>query len=129
MKCNLLIHYIYNKPEFYQIWYYRWWSNTRSDPPNLQITVVKLDGRNYLTWSQSALLCIKGKDKDKYLTGEVSVPDLDSPTCRKCKTEKAKGMSWLLHSTKPEISSNYLFFKTAKQIWDVVSPTYSENTL
>lgn len=40
----------------------------------VQITTVKLDGSNYLTWSKSMLIYIKRKDREDYLIGEVEIP-------------------------------------------------------
>jgi hypothetical protein len=39
--------------------------------PTLQITTIKLDGPNYLAWSQSALLSIKSRGKMGYLNGKI----------------------------------------------------------
>jgi hypothetical protein len=36
---------------------------SHGENPTLQITTVKLDGLNYLSWSQSALLSIKSRGK------------------------------------------------------------------
>lgn len=35
-------------------------------------------------------------------------------------------MSCLLHSMQLDISSGFLFLKTAKEIWDAVAQTYSQ---
>jgi hypothetical protein len=45
--------------------------------PTLQITTVKLDGPNYLAWSQFALLSIKSRGKMGYLNGKIQEPKLD----------------------------------------------------
>ncbi|RVW87680.1 hypothetical protein CK203_041174 [Vitis vinifera] len=58
-------------------------SGGRSEIPNLGgsdsspilITGHKLNGHNYLQWSQSVLLFICGKGKDEYLTGEAAMPE------------------------------------------------------
>ncbi|KZV18871.1 Cysteine-rich RLK (receptor-like protein kinase) 8 [Dorcoceras hygrometricum] len=33
-------------------------------------------------------------------------------------------MAWLLNSMEPQLSQNFLFLKTAKAIWDVITGTY-----
>ncbi|RVW44659.1 Retrovirus-related Pol polyprotein from transposon RE1 [Vitis vinifera] len=70
------------------------------------ITRHKLNGHNYLQWSQSVLLFICGKGKDEYLTGEAAMPETTEP------------------------GENFLLFGTAKDIWDAAKETYSssENT-
>jgi hypothetical protein len=42
--------------------------------PTLQITTVKLDGLNYLAWSQLTLLSIKSIGKMGYLNGRIQEP-------------------------------------------------------
>lgn len=42
---------------------------------HLPITGHKLNGNNYLQWSQSVLMFISGKGKDEYLTGEKIAPN------------------------------------------------------
>jgi hypothetical protein len=48
--------------------------------PTLQITTVKLDGLNYLAWSQFALLSIKSRGKMGYLNDRIKEPQPDDPT-------------------------------------------------
>ncbi|RVW84320.1 Copia protein [Vitis vinifera] len=94
-------------------------SGGRSEIPNLGgsdsspilITGHKLNGHNYLQWSQSVLLFVCGKGKDEYLTGEVAMPKTTEPGFRKWKIENSMIM-------------------TAKDIWDAAKETYSssENT-
>ncbi|RVW77397.1 Retrovirus-related Pol polyprotein from transposon TNT 1-94 [Vitis vinifera] len=73
-----------------------------SDSSPILITGHKLNGHNYLQWSQSVLLFICGKGQDEYLTGEAAMPETIEPGFR----------------------------KTAKDIWDAAKETYSssENT-
>ncbi|RVW51675.1 hypothetical protein CK203_066807 [Vitis vinifera] len=94
-------------------------SGGRSEIPNLGgsdsspilITGHKLNGHNYLQWSQSVLLFICGKGKDEYLTGEAIMLETTEPGFRKWKIENSMIM-------------------TAKDIWDATKETYSssENT-
>lgn len=97
-----------------------------SENPTLQITTQKLDGLNYLTWSQSALIFIRSKGKMGYLNGKITEPLETDPTYDKWEAENSTVMSWLVHSMKPEISQGYLFLRTAKEIWDVAAQTYSK---
>ena len=114
-------------------------SGGRSEIPNLGgndsspilITGHKLNGHNYLQWSQSVLLFICGKGKDEYLTGEAVMPETTEPGFRKWKIENSMIMSWLINSMNNDIGENFLLFGTAKDIWDAAKETYSssENTL
>ena len=113
-------------------------SGGRSEIPNLGgsdsspilITGHKLNGHNYLQWSQSVLLFICGKGKDEYLTGEAVMPETIEPGFRKWKIENSMIMSWLINSMNNDIGENFLLFGTAKDIWDAAKETYSssENT-
>ena len=58
-----------------------------SDGSFLPITGYKLNGSNYLQWSQFVLMFIGSKDKDGYLTGEIVQPKSDDPRFRTWKTE------------------------------------------
>ena len=108
-------------------------SGGRSEIPNLGgndsspilITGHKLNGHNYLQWSQSVLLFICGKGKDEYLTGEAAMPETTEPGFRKWKIENSMIMSWLINSMNNDIDENFLLFGTAKDIWDAAKETYS----
>ena len=55
-----------------------------SDSSPILITGHKLNGHNYLQWSQSVLLFICGKGKDEYLT-RAAMPETTEPGFRKWK--------------------------------------------
>jgi hypothetical protein len=77
--------------------------------PTLQITTVKLDGLNYLAWSQSALLSIKSRGKIGFLNGKIQEPQPNDPAYDKWEAENSTVMSWLLHSMQPKISQGTYF--------------------
>ena len=64
-----------------------------ADGVSLQITGHKLNGNNYLQWSQSVLMYICGKGKDDYLTGEVATQKAGDPQFRTWKIENNMVMS------------------------------------
>jgi hypothetical protein len=97
---------------------------SHGENPTLQITTVKLDGLNYFAWSQFALLSIKSRGKMGYLNGRIQERKPNDPTYDKWEAENSTVMSWLLHSMQPEISQGYLFFRTAKQVWDTAAQTF-----
>ncbi|RVW33967.1 Retrovirus-related Pol polyprotein from transposon TNT 1-94 [Vitis vinifera] len=74
-----------------------------SDSSPILITGHKLNGHNYLQWSQSVLLFIYGKGKDEYLTGEAVMPKTTEPGFRKWKIENSMIMSWLINSMNNDI--------------------------
>ena len=101
-----------------------------TDSSPVLITSHKLNGHNFLQWSQSVMMFICGKGKDDYLTGEAVMPETSDPGFRKWKTENNMIMSWLINSMNNDIGKNFLLFGTAKEIWDAARETYSshENT-
>lgn len=89
------------------------------------VTNHKLNGQNYLAWSQSVLMFIRGKGKDEYITGEAKAPAEDSQTFKVWKTNNIMVQSWLINSMTPEIGENFLLFATAAEIWEAAKLTYS----
>ncbi|KAL5563644.1 hypothetical protein UlMin_033391 [Ulmus minor] len=73
------------------------------------VTNHKLNGHNFLQWSQSVFKYICGKGKDEYLTENHMV------------------MSWLINSMTTEVGESFLLYKTAKEIWETARETYSSS--
>ena len=46
-----------------------------ADNPHLQITTIKLNGANYVRWSQSVRMYIRGRSKIGYITGAAAKPE------------------------------------------------------
>ncbi|KAH9678969.1 retrovirus-related pol polyprotein from transposon RE1 [Citrus sinensis] len=101
-----------------------------SESGSILIISHKLNGKNYLQWSQSVLMFISGKCKDEYLTGEIEIPEKGDPKYRLWKSDNNMIMSWLINSMNNDIGENFLLYGTAKEIWDAAKETYSssENT-
>ncbi|KAL6340655.1 hypothetical protein AAG906_010563 [Vitis piasezkii] len=53
------------------------------DTSHLPITAHKLNGQNYLQWSQSILMFIRGKEKDDYITGASAAPETTASTYKR----------------------------------------------
>lgn len=68
-----------------------------------------------------------GKGKDDYLTDAMTTTTKEDATFKKWKAENNMVMSWLINSTNNDIGENFLLYKTAKEIWDAVRETYSDN--
>ncbi|XP_024024274.1 uncharacterized protein LOC112092395 [Morus notabilis] len=114
-------------------------SSTTSDPvtssvvaqsfgevSSLQIMNHKLNGKNFLQWSQSVLMVIRGRGKIGYITGEVWRPDTTNPTYGNWELNNSIVMAWLINSMEPHISCTYLFLRTVKATWDAVRENYSD---
>ncbi|KAG8373611.1 hypothetical protein BUALT_Bualt11G0042300 [Buddleja alternifolia] len=84
----------------------------------------RLDGQNYLQWSQLVRTFLKGRGKIAHLTGPV--PQTSDPAFVAWDIEDSILMSWLWNSMQPEVSKNYMFLPTSKDIWDTMKRTYSK---
>lgn len=89
----------------------------------------KLNGHNYLQWSQSIMMFISGRSRDDYLTGTAVQPTSSDPRFKVWRAENNL-VSWLISSMTAEIGENVLLYTTAKEIWDAARDTFSssENT-
>ena len=105
-------------------------SHDGSESIQIPITGHKLNGNNYLQWSQSVKMFICGRGKDEYLIGEIVPPKNVDPKFRTWKVENNLVMSWLINSMTNEIGENFLLYSTAQEIWEAAKEFYSskENT-
>ena len=99
---------------------------TQPDSHYVQITTIRLNGDNYLRWSQSVRMYIRGRGKIGYLIGDKPAPAPEDPTYMTWDAENSMVMTWLVNSMEEDISSNYLCYSTAKELWDNVTQMYSD---
>lgn len=92
---------------------------------SLPITNHKLHGENFLQWSQSVLMFIRGRGKEDYISGASSCPDSTDPKFTVWNSENNMIMSWLINSMTTEIGANFLLYPTARAIWEAADDTYS----
>ncbi|XP_019055115.1 PREDICTED: uncharacterized protein LOC109115470 [Nelumbo nucifera] len=90
------------------------------------ITTVKLDGTNFLEWSQSAKLTITGRGKLGFITRREVKSSPKDPKFVRWEQDNSLVMSWLICSMQPHIARNYMFLPYAKDIWNGVVATYSQ---
>ncbi|RDX65237.1 hypothetical protein CR513_56119, partial [Mucuna pruriens] len=91
---------------------------------SLQITIHKLNGKNYLEWSTSVQLVIDGKGKFGYLNGDVQAPDSGDLKYRQWRSENSIVTAWLINSMDPVIGKSFMFLRTARDVWEAVKETY-----
>ena len=84
----------------------------------------RLNGRNYLKWSQLIRTILKGKGKISHIMG--TGPDRQDPLFGVWDEEDSMIMAWLWNSMAPEISDTCMFLSTSKEIWDTIQQTYSK---
>ncbi|KAL4560354.1 hypothetical protein LXL04_032504 [Taraxacum kok-saghyz] len=108
-------------------------SQTQSNP-NADFSILptgyKLNGQNYNLWSHSVSIFIGGKGKEEYLSDDLVQPEEKSPEFKRWKAENNMVMSWLLNTMIPKIGEQFMFYKTASEIWEAARDTFSnqENT-
>ena len=81
--------------------------------PSLQITPFKLNGRNFLQWSRSTAIAIRGKGKIGFLDGSSPDPPADDLEYTAWDTTNSLVMAWLLHSMEDNIGETFLFYTYA----------------
>lgn len=99
---------------------------THPEPYSIQITNIRLNEANFLRWSQSVRMYIRGRGKIGYLTGEAKEPVKTDPSYSVWDAENSMVMAWLVNAMNEEISTNYMCYSTAKELWDNVSQMYSD---
>lgn len=86
----------------------------------LQITIHKLNGKNYLEWLQSVRLVIDGKGKLGYLNGEIQPPAVDDPKFLQWRSENSMVTAWLINSMEPTLGKPFMFLPIARDVWEAV---------
>lgn len=71
-------------------------------------------------------MVIRDKGKFGYLDGTITRLDTTDATYQNWEVQNSIFMAWLIHSMEESIGDTYLFYSTAKEIWDVVSLAYSD---
>lgn len=96
------------------------------DSHSLQITQHKLNETNFGEWLQAVLLVIKGKGKADHYRGNTLMPEITSANYGNGGAKNSMIMAWLINSMAPKIGRTYLFYKTAKEIWEAAQELYSD---
>ncbi|WVZ24536.1 hypothetical protein V8G54_003080 [Vigna mungo] len=87
-------------------------------------SAYRLNGKNYLKWSQIIKTILKGEGKISHLIGNALVET--DPKFKSWDEEDSMIMAWLWNSMVPEISGTCMFLKSAKEIWEAIEQTYSK---
>ena len=67
---------------------------------------------------------ISGKDKLGYITGVLPQPSPNDPGFRKWKIDDSTVKGWLINSMDPALIGNFIWYPTAKAVWDAVATTF-----
>ncbi|KAK8650972.1 hypothetical protein V6N13_140592 [Hibiscus sabdariffa] len=93
----------------------------------IAITCHRLNGNNFLEWSQSVKIFLSGRERCGYVTGEIQQPASTTAGHASWLRDDNQVMTWLLNSMTPEISKNFLLYTTSAAIWEAVKETYSSS--
>ncbi|XP_047338508.1 uncharacterized protein LOC124942123 [Impatiens glandulifera] len=83
---------------------------------SLVLSLMKLDGSNYLAWSQACLLSIQANRKHKFINGTSKKPKDDDPRLDDWESDNARVKTWLFNSMEPNIKKSYLFLASSQEI-------------
>lgn len=88
---------------------------------------IKLEGvKNYLAWSRRALLLLKAKKLEGFVSGEMAEPkDRASDEWKSWDATNSLVAAWLLSSMSPTIAASVDTIATASGIWEGVSKMFS----
>ncbi|KAL4272060.1 hypothetical protein GQ457_13G018580 [Hibiscus cannabinus] len=101
-------------------------SDFSSDVSSSPITSYKLNGSNYLPWSQSVRLYITGHRKADYLLESTPVPASSDAGYSTWVSENNTIMARLINSMVPDIEENFMLYRTGTEIWTAARDTYSK---
>ncbi|KAF5452519.1 hypothetical protein F2P56_027505 [Juglans regia] len=94
--------------------------------PNISMpmTSVKLNGKNYMLWSKSVEVFLKGKGLCRtHLIDPM--PNSASSTFAQWEQEDAQILSLMLTSIEPNICTSLIHFDTAQEVWKHLKQMYS----
>nr|AAO20078.1 putative polyprotein [Oryza sativa Japonica Group] len=88
---------------------------------------IKLEGvKNYLSWSRRALLILKTKGLEGYVTGEIKEPEnISSVEWKTWSTTNSLVVAWLLTSLIPAIATTVETISSASEMWKTLTNLYS----
>ena len=98
-----------------------------TEPPTSPIN-IKLNDTNYALWSQVVEMYISGKDKLGYINGHLPQPLSTYLFFRKWRTNNAIVKGWLINSMDPSLIRNFIWFPTAKMVWDSIATAYFDGS-
>ncbi|KAL0355349.1 UNVERIFIED_CONTAM: hypothetical protein Sradi_3981800 [Sesamum radiatum] len=84
---------------------------------------VKLNGQNYILWSQAFRLFLSSQNKLNHIL--TSPPPSTDATFSAWPQTDYSVMTWLLNSMEEYVSTNVMFLTTAMAMWDTLHDMYS----
>ncbi|XP_020978294.1 uncharacterized protein LOC107637268 [Arachis ipaensis] len=100
-----------------------------SETPGITLTTTPLTTLNYHTWSRSLWICLKSKNKIRFIDGTLLKPaptDDSYDAWDRCNTFV---LSWLHGSLSPEILQSVLWCDNAHELWKDLKHRFYEGDL
>ncbi|XP_052113809.1 uncharacterized protein LOC107474702 [Arachis duranensis] len=100
-----------------------------SETPGIALTTTPLTTLNYHTWSRSVWICLKSKNKIRFIDGTLLKPaptDDSYDAWDRCNTFV---LSWLHGSLNPEILQSVLWCDNAHELWKDLKHRFYEGDL
>ena len=100
-----------------------------SEGPDMMITAVIFDGKNYDLWERAVKTALKSKNKLAFIEGKLPRPkDEDNEGFSKAQAwDMVNSMpcAWLLNVIDPKLRMNVAYSDTAKIMWDDLKKRYA----
>ncbi|XP_077248396.1 uncharacterized protein LOC143888007 [Tasmannia lanceolata] len=92
----------------------------------LQMTSIRLDGKNYPPWRRAIRTYLLGRGKVRFL--ECLPPPTTDPSFEKWEREDAVVRSFLWSCLDSQVAANMMFLDSSKEVWDYAT-TFSYQAL
>ena len=89
---------------------------------NLSSTSIKLDGKNYLLWSQAFETFLGVHQKIRRIT--LDPPDAKDAAYEHWFVDDCVVILWLVNNMNDSIVRGVMMLKPAKKVWDTLRSTY-----
>ena len=100
--------------------------NSDENPGNILVTQPLLGMRNYHSWLRAMVLTLTTKKKIGFVNGKISMPKVDSPLYEDWESCNTMVLSWLINSMHVDVSSNIMYYETAREMWLELKHLFSQ---
>ncbi|KAF3772212.1 hypothetical protein EJ110_NYTH58481 [Nymphaea thermarum] len=99
-------------------------SNTKSENVPVQVTSIRLNKDNYLSWSAVLEIGITSRGRLPYITGEKPAPSKTEPRWATWALEDSQVKVWIISSVFADIQPLILRKSTSYDMWTVLARMY-----
>ncbi|KAG6498087.1 hypothetical protein ZIOFF_045996 [Zingiber officinale] len=92
----------------------------------IQLTTQLLNSTNYSTWSRQVQRALSIRDKEAYITGELSAPENADPQYKLWHKCNNLVVTWLLRCIEPNIAASIPDSATAYEIWTTLQQRFTK---